>query len=187
MYNSYKPYRPYYMYQSRYKKRPAKYSINEYRCPYCSYQHIMNLNAYPRMNLTDYGPYPFTVDIDEAAKQNQNFRTVLWTGNHLQLTLMSIPVGGEVGLEMHTDVDQLIRIEDGDGLVMMGENMDNLNYREKVEDDFVIVIPAGTWHNLINTGNEPIKLFSVYAPPQHPHGTVHVTKEDSDRAEYGMP
>lgn len=88
---------------------------------------------------------------------------------------------------MHTDVDQLIRIEDGDGLVMMGENMDNLNYREKVEDDFVIVIPAGTWHNLINTGNEPIKLFSVYAPPQHPHGTVHVTKEDSDRAEYGMP
>ena len=105
----------------------------------------------------------------------------------MQLTLMSIPVGGEIGVEMHPNVDQFIRIEEGEGLVLMGESRDNLDYRERVDEDYIIIIPAGTWHNLINTGDEPIKLYSIYAPPQHPHGTVHPTKEDSDRAEQVMP
>ena len=184
----YKPYPPfpcqYFIYQNMYH-RPAKYFNRDIACPYCKYAQMMNIPAFPRMNLDDYDPYPFVIDIDEASRQNTNFRTALWTGNNLQLTLMSIPVGGEIGLEMHPDVDQFLRIEEGEGMVLMGESMDNLDYQERVEDDYAIIIPAGTWHNLINIGDEPIKLYSIYAPPQHPHGTVHVTKEDSDRAESG--
>ncbi len=127
--------------------------------------------------LKDYGPMPFVVNIEEVTKQNTNFRTALWTGNHLQLTLMSIPVNGEIGLEIHPDLDQFIRIEDGQGLVKMGDRKDYLIFQEKVYDDYAFIIPAGKWHNLINTGNKPIKLYSIYAPPQHPHGTVHITKD----------
>jgi mannose-6-phosphate isomerase-like protein (cupin superfamily) len=131
----------------------------------------------------DYGPNPFVVNINEATKRNNNFRTALWTGNHLQLTLMSIPVGGEIGLERHPDLDQFIRLEEGQGVVKMGDRKDRLDFQENVYDDFAFIIPAGTWHNLINTGNIPIKLYSIYAPPQHPHGTVHRTKEDAEAAE----
>lgn len=125
----------------------------------------------------DYGPDPFVVNIDNAVKQNTNFRTVLWTGNHLQLTLMSIKVGEEIGLEMHSNLDQFIRIEEGCGLVKIGSNKDNLNYQKNVNSNYAIIIPAGTWHNLINIGNRPLKLYSIYAPPQHPFGTIHQTKE----------
>lgn len=136
------------------------------------------------IRLTDYGPAPYAVNIDQATKQNNNFRTALWTGNHLQLTLMSINVGEDIGLEMHPDVDQFIRIEQGQGLVLMGDRRDMLDFQAYVEDDFAFIIPAGKWHNLINTGKIPIKLYSIYAPPQHPHGTVHRTKADSEAAEH---
>lgn len=132
----------------------------------------------------DYGPQPFVINIEEATKENKNFRTALWTGKHLQLTLMSIPVGGEIGLEIHPHLDQFIRIEEGEGLVMMGERKNCLDFRARVCDDFAFIIPAGTWHNLINTGKKPIKLYSIYAPPQHPRGTVHKTKADADAAEH---
>ncbi len=135
------------------------------------------------IELKDYGPEPFVVNIDKATKQNDTFRTALWTGTHLQLTLMSIPVGGEIGLESHPNLDQFIRIEEGEGLVKMGDRKDNLDFQKNVYDDFVFIIPAGKWHNLINTGNTPIKLYSIYAPPQHPRDTVHITKADSDAAE----
>ncbi len=135
------------------------------------------------IELKDYGPEPFVVDIDKATIQNNNFRTALWTGKHLQLTLMSINVGEDIGLEIHPDLDQLIRIEEGQGLVKMGDSKDNLDFQANVYSDFSFIIPAGNWHNLINTGNTPIKLYSIYAPPQHPHGTVHVTKEDAQAAE----
>lgn len=130
-------------------------------------------------DMADYGPMPFVVNIDEVTKRNHAFRTALWTGNHLQLTLMSIPPGGEIGLEIHPHVDQFLRIEEGKGLVRMGSRKDRLVYEEMVSDDFAIIIPAGTWHNLYNTGNEPLKLYSIYAPPQHPKGTVHETREDA--------
>ncbi|WP_268877864.1 cupin domain-containing protein [Anaerosacchariphilus polymeriproducens] len=130
--------------------------------------------------MKDYGPNPFVVNIEEVTKQNNMFRTALWTGQYLQLTLMSIPVRGEIGLEMHPDVDQFIRIEEGQGIVRMGNRKDCFDFERRVFDDFAIIIPAGKWHNLINTGNTPIKLYSLYAPPQHPHGTVHPTKEDAD-------
>ena len=131
--------------------------------------------------LRDYGPEPFVINIDKATKQNDTFRSALWTGNHLQLTLMSIPVGGEVGVEMHPDTDQFLRIEQGQGLAMMGNSKANLNFQRSVSKDYAIFVPAGTWHNLINKGGIPLKLYSIYAPPHHPRGTVHVTKADEDR------
>lgn len=133
--------------------------------------------------LRDYGPEPFVVDIEDAAKQNSNFRTALWTGNHLQLTLMSINVGEDIGLEMHPDLDQFIRIEEGQGLVQMGDRRDRLDFHERVNDDYAFIIPAGKWHNLLNTGTKPLKLYSIYAPPHHPHGTIHRTKADAGAAE----
>jgi len=135
------------------------------------------------IELKDYGAAPFVVNINEAAKQNNNFRTTLWTGNHLQLALMSIPVGGDIGLEIHPNVDQFIRIEEGQGLVKMGQSKDYLDFQENVYNDYAIIIPAGRWHNLINTGNIPIKLYTIYAPPNHPFGTIHVTKEEAEAEE----
>lgn len=135
------------------------------------------------IELKDYGPEPFVIDIEKATIQNNNFRTALWTGKYLQLTLMSINVGEDIGLEIHPDLDQFIRIEEGQGLVKMGDSKENLDFQANVHSDFSFIIPAGKWHNLINTGNTPLKLYSIYAPPQHPHGTVHVTKEDAQAAE----
>jgi len=129
--------------------------------------------------LYDYGPEPFAVDIAQATVQNDNFRTTLWTGEHLQLTLMSIPVGGDIGFEIHENVDQFIRIEEGQGVALMGDEQDHMNFQAEVRDDFIFIVPAGKWHNLINTGYRPIKLYSIYAPPNHPHGTVHETKEEA--------
>lgn len=126
--------------------------------------------------LKDYGPQPYAVNIAEATKQNNNFRTALWTGEHFQVTLMSINVNDDIGLEIHPDTDQFIRIEDGQGTVKMGKSKDNLDFQENVHDDFAIMIPAGTWHNIINTGDIPLKVYSIYAPPHHPHGVVHETK-----------
>jgi mannose-6-phosphate isomerase-like protein (cupin superfamily) len=133
--------------------------------------------------LKDYGPDPFVVNIEQATIQNKNYRTVLWTGGHLQLTLMSLKVGEDIGLEVHPYLDQFLRIEEGQGIVQMGNRKDNLYFQENVRDDFAIIIPAGKWHNLINIGNTPLKLYSIYAPPQHPHGAVHETKADAIAAE----
>lgn len=135
------------------------------------------------LELRDYGGNPFVINIAEATRQNRNFRLALWTGKYLQLTLMSINVGEDIGLEMHPDVDQFIRIEEGRGLVEMGDDKNNLDFQRNVYDDYIIIIPAGKWHNLTNTGNIPLKLYSIYAPPEHPFGTVHVTKpeENNDR------
>ena len=166
---------------------------NSYPCPFWGNTPMYNLNPYgtnmPMHNpgppsqpikLRDYGPEPFVVNINEATKQNNNYRTTLWTGEHLQVTLMSIKVGGDIGLEIHPTVDQFIRIEDGQGLVKMGDRKDKLDYQRRVYDDFAIMIPAGKWHNVINTGNKPLKLYAIYAPPEHPRGTVHRTKEDAE-------
>ncbi|MGW7759491.1 cupin domain-containing protein [Bacillus velezensis] len=133
--------------------------------------------------LKDYGPKPFVVNINKAAKQNNTFRTALWTGKHFQITLMSLGIGEDIGLEIHSHVDQFLRIEQGRGIVKMGKSKDNLSFRRNVYDDYAIVVPAGTWHNVINTGNTPLKLYSIYAPPNHPFGTVHVTKADAAAAE----
>ena len=129
--------------------------------------------------LIDYGPDPFVVNIQEATKMNNNYRTALWTGNHFQVTLMSINPGEDIGLEVHPAVDQFLRIEEGQGLVQMGGSQYQLNYQKKVHDDDAIMVPAGVWHNLTNTGSGPLKLYVIYAPPEHPHGTVHRTKAEA--------
>lgn len=132
-----------------------------------------------RIELKDYGKQPFVVDIKKAAKQNNTYRTALWTGDHLQVALMSINVGDDIGLEGHPNVDQFLRIEQGQGLVQMGDRKDRLGFRAKVYDNYAIMVPAGKWHNVTNTGNKPLKLYSIYAPPEHPFGTVHKTKADA--------
>ncbi|PEK98058.1 cupin [Bacillus sp. AFS017336] len=136
-----------------------------------------------RILLKDYGAEPFAVNINEATKQNNTFRTALWTGTHLQVTLMSLNVGEDIGLEIHPNVDQFLRVEQGQGIVQMGKSKDKLNFKSNINDDSAIMVPAGTWHNVINTGNIPLKLYSIYAPPNHPFGTVHVTKADAMAAE----
>jgi len=141
-------------------------------------QHARN-DRFPPIELRDYGGKPFVVNIERAAEQNNNYRTALWTGKHLQVALMSIEVGGDIGLEVHPDVDQFIRIEQGRGLVQMGERRDRLDFERNVSEDDAIMIPAGTWHNVTNTGRVPLKLYTIYAPPEHPFGTVHRTKAEA--------
>ncbi|NLM31454.1 MAG: cupin domain-containing protein [Acholeplasmataceae bacterium] len=138
----------------------------------------------PAMTIRDYGKMPFVVDIEDITKRNTNFRTALWTGNFLQLTLMSIGVGENIGWEMHPDVDQFLRVEEGRGVIVMGKAEGAADFQENVEDDSVIIIPAGMWHNLYNTGREPLKLYSIYAPPNHPFGTTHPTKKDAMEENY---
>ena len=133
--------------------------------------------------LRDYGGEPLAINMDRAAKNNPNYRTVLWTGKYLQVTLMSIPAGGDIGLEMHPDTDQFLRVESGRGLVVMGPCRERPTVRERVGAGDAVIVSAGTWHDLVNTGGVPLKLYSIYAPPHHPFGTVHRTKEEAEQAE----
>lgn len=127
--------------------------------------------------LKDYGGEPLIVNIDLMAKLNPFYRTVLWTGENLQVTLMSIKVGGDIGMEVHRDTDQFIRVESGLALVEMGEGPETMNYCAKLNENYAVIVPAGTWHNIINIGNTPLDLYSVYAPPKHGFGTIDETKE----------
>jgi len=126
----------------------------------------------------DYGSAPLVVDIEDYTKSNENFRTTLWTGTTIQMTLMSIPVGGDIGLEQHIGIDQFLRIEEGKGTVYMGDTEDNLDFVKELGDDMVVLVPSGKWHNIKNTGDKPLKIYSIYGPVEHPHGTVHKTKAD---------
>ncbi len=183
------------MYRRSYYDHQPDYSMYYYNCnnwrhkwnPYHYYNwNHNNGNSYDnKIKLKDYGRNPFVVNINEATKQNNTYRTALWTGTYLQVTLMSLGVGEDIGLEMHPNVDQFLRIEQGQGIVQMGKNKDHLNFKRNVFDDSAIFIPAGTWHNLTNTGNIPLKLYSIYAPPNHPFGTIHMTKADAIAAEEG--
>ena len=129
---------------------------------------------------TDHGKKPYVLDIEATTVDKENFRTTLWTGAHLQLTVMAIPVGGDIGLEVHPDNDQFLRLEQGRGLVEMGPAEDDLNFRAEVEDDWAILVPAGTWHNVTNIGDEPLKVYALYGPPDHLPGTVHATQADAE-------
>lgn len=99
--------------------------------------------------------------------QNNDFRKILWTGNYMQLTVMSIEPGKFIGLEMHPKNDHMLYIEEGVGRILMGYQKENLVYRRQVKEGDSILIPAGVWHKLINFSSKPIKLFVVYAPPHH--------------------
>lgn len=125
----------------------------------------------------------WAADIEKATVDNETFRTVLFTGAHLQITVMSIPPGGQIGLEMHGHVDQFLRIEQGRGQARFGPSEDQVDQVVDLAPDWAIVVAAGTWHNVVNTGAEDLRLYSIYAPPNHPEGTVHRTKADADAAE----
>ncbi len=125
----------------------------------------------------------WAADIEKATLENTNVRTVLFTGEHTQLTVMSIDPGGEIGWEAHHDIDQFLRVEQGTGRAEFGTTEDRVEETHDVEDDWAIIIPAGVWHNVINTGAEALKLYSLYSPPEHPDGTVHLTKAEADAAE----
>ena len=123
------------------------------------------------------------INIHSAVCNNSFFRKEIWTGENLQITVMSIPPGGEIGLELHSHLDQFIRIEHGIASVYTGKTKQTVKFVGCANPDYAVVIPAGTWHNLINEQSTPLKVYSIYAPPQHPVGTVHKTKFEADLAE----
>ena len=165
------------------KNHPST-TYESYKLPYTNSYRGSQYSRNTSEELRDHGPYPFAVNIEEVTKRNDAFRTTLWTGEHMQLTLMSLLPGEDIGLEIHDDLDQFIRIEEGSGIVMMGDNPDTPSFQQAVFADYAFIIPAGTWHNLLNTSSIPLKLYSIYAPPQHPFGTVHNTKAEAEAAEH---
>ena len=122
-------------------------------------------------------------DIERSTLENGTFRTVMFTGEHTQLTLMRLRVGENIGREAHPSTDQFIRIEQGRARVEFGTAEDRIDATYDVEEDWAIVIPAGVWHNVINTGTGDLRLYSLYSPPEHPPGTVHRTKDEADAGE----
>ena len=131
-------------------------------------------------NINDMGKKPYVVNIKKLAKCNDAFRVALWTGEHLQTTLMSINVGDDIGKEMHSDVDQYIMIADGCAKVYFGTSRAGLKFYKDVGPDDAIYVPAGTWHNVVNNGRKPLKVISVYGPTNHPFGTYQKTKKDAE-------
>ena len=122
-------------------------------------------------------------NVEEATIKNENFRTVLFTGANVQLTVMRLGPGEEIGVEMHDHLDQFLRIEQGRGRVELGPDGHTTTETHDVGDDWAVIIPAGVWHNVVNTGDGDLKLYSLYSPPEHPDGTVHRTKAEADAAE----
>lgn len=131
-----------------------------------------NQNNGARIPPDGHGEEPFAMNIDVAAMQNDDFRRAIWTGCHLQATLMCIPIGGEIGVEMHENTDQFIKIVAGRAAVAMGCEKNCKDFKGHVSNGSAVFIPAGKWHNIINTGGRPLKLYSIYAPPHHPRNTV---------------
>ena len=123
----------------------------------------------------------FNEDIDQRAERNTYFREVLATGEHSQIVVMCIPVGGEIGMEVHEGVDQVLIFVDGHGeAILNGE-------RSEVSPGRLVHVPAGTQHNFVNTGSKDLRLYTIYAPPEHAPGTVHKTKAEADAAEHDAP
>ena len=122
-------------------------------------------------------------DIERTTLENETFRTVLFTGEHTQLTVMRLEPGKDIGREAHPVTDQFIRIEQGRARVEFGRAEGRIDATYDVEDDWAIVVPAGVWHNVVNTGTRDLKLYSLYSPPEHPAGTIHRTRADAEAAE----
>ena len=122
-------------------------------------------------------------DIERETIDNGTFRTVVFTGEHTQLTVMRLAPGEDIGREMHPQLDQFLRVEAGTGRVELGRSEDGVDETHEVGPDWAVIVPAGVWHNLVNTGDEDVKLYSLYSPPEHPPGTVHSTKAEAEEAE----
>ena len=113
-------------------------------------------------------------NIERLTIENEDFRRVLYTGPHLQLVLMTLSPGCDIGEEVHPDRDQFFRIEQGTGVV----DIDGVP--NPVEEDFAVIVPAGARHNVRNTGRQPLRLYTIYAPPEHLDGIVHATREEAE-------
>jgi mannose-6-phosphate isomerase-like protein (cupin superfamily) len=113
-------------------------------------------------------------DVQRATLDNEDFRRVLYTGAHLQLVAMTLQPGEEIGEEVHEDRDQFFRFEEGEGEVLI----DGKSHR--IEDDYGVIVPAGARHNVRNTGNEPLKLYTIYGPPEHRDRTIHKNKDQAE-------
>ena len=135
------------------------------------------------MTIKDIGPEPQSIDLEKATLENTNYRVVAWSGKYLQLTLMAIPVGEDIGLEAHPETDQFLRLDAGRGRVQIGPTKDQLDFDREVEDGWAIFVPAGTWHNVTNIGDQPLQLYAVYAPVHHASGKVQATASDAERDE----
>jgi mannose-6-phosphate isomerase-like protein (cupin superfamily) len=119
----------------------------------------------------------FVENIEERTADNSDFRRVIYTAEHMQLVLMSLGAGEEIGEEVHEESDQFFRIETGAGEVWMSGVV------TAIKDGYAIVIPAGVRHNIRNTGRTPLKVYTLYAPPHHANGTVHATRADAEAAD----
>ena len=119
----------------------------------------------------------YVADIEELTLANKNFRQVLYTGKNLQLVLMTIMPGEDIGEEIHEGHDQFFRFESGSGEVLIDGVI------TKIKDDDVVIVPAGANHNVINTGDEPLKLYTIYGPPEHKDGVVRATKAEAEASE----
>jgi mannose-6-phosphate isomerase-like protein (cupin superfamily) len=128
--------------------------------------------------IEDIGPLPKAFNLEQETRDNQNFRTVAWSGRYLQVTLMSIPVGTDIGLEAHPDTDQFLRLDAGQGRVRMGDSRDKLTFDEVVTDGWCVLVPAGTWHDITNVGDVSMQVYAIYAPAHHKPGKVHKTGSD---------
>ena len=123
-------------------------------------------------------------DIEQATVENNTFRTVLFTGEHTQLTVMRLAPGEDIGREVHEDRDQFLRIEEGQARVELSAAEDRTDETHDVRADWAVIVPAGVWHNVVNTGDEDVKLYSLYSPSEHPPQTVHPTKAEAEAAEH---
>ena len=115
----------------------------------------------------------FAGNIEDLTKENENFRKVIYTGKFSQLVVMSLKPGEEIGAEVHETHDQFFRFEKGKAKVMIDDN------EYQVEDDFAVIVPAGANHNVINVGDDEVKLYTIYSPAEHREGVVHATKEEA--------
>lgn len=132
------------------------------------------------MSVADIGPRPQVFDLETETLANPSYRTVAWSGRYLQVTLMSIPVNGHIGLEKHGETDQFIRLDRGRGRVQMGPDKDQVTLDQEVTDGWCVLVPAGTWHNITNIGDEPMQIYTVYAPQHHKPGKLQQTKAIAD-------
>ena len=114
----------------------------------------------------------FIDDIEKLTEENDNFREVLYTGKHMQLVLMTLQPGEDIGLEVHEGHDQFFRFEEGEGEVVID------GVTTPIEDDDAVIVPAGAEHNVVNTGDEPLRFYTIYSPPEHRDGVLHATKAD---------
>jgi mannose-6-phosphate isomerase-like protein (cupin superfamily) len=114
-------------------------------------------------------------NIEARTVENEDFRRVLYTGRNLQLVLMTLPPGCDIGEEVHEDRDQFFRIEEGSGIVYID------GVQNRVEDDFAVIVPAGARHNVVNDTDRPLRLYTIYGPPEHKDGTVHKDKQQAER------